>query len=298
MSTLKEKLSAELVALKAIIKIQHANLKSLTDDDEYMNHLHDAMWQACIRDAGAAETWFQLFFWGSVSPREKKIFHIVNNPDYIKELKNGVMLSGDVLHNKLFGDDGNNMLASKIRLRELFCDFMLQMMLHANAKSNVALEWMMTTTRCLKDSHATATGMDYISRLFMSYSNTTAINSNALTIQTSYKESIAILKSKVDERKVDTVGRSIKRYLPVGYLDNYAVVSYAEETKLISIKDVDGTEHMKRIKNLLLLMIRYQLWLIWFHVAMTFQMTQTERGLVSICASLIVRCIMKLKLRL
>jgi hypothetical protein len=110
MSSLKEKLSAELVALKEAVKADHLTLKSLTQDDEYMNHLHDALWNACIRDAGAAETWFQLFFWGSVSPKEKKIFNIVGNPDYIKELKKGMMLSKDDLRNKLADDSGNSIL--------------------------------------------------------------------------------------------------------------------------------------------------------------------------------------------
>ena len=72
MPKLREKLCSELVELRKALKEKHHTLKSLCDDDYYMNRLHNAMWEACIRDALIAGTWMQLFFGGSVSGSEEK----------------------------------------------------------------------------------------------------------------------------------------------------------------------------------------------------------------------------------
>ena len=242
MTEMKETLLKEIDELKIVATNQHT-LKSLSEDDLYMNHLHESIWLACIRDTNAAPTWMQLFFWGSVSANEGRVFAIDDNPDYIKKLKEGIVLSAQDLHNDIPSDTGNFKLASKIRQRELFCDFMMQMIVHANQKTNAALEWIMTTTRCLKDSHLSSSGMDYLSKLFLSYSNTSAVDTIGTVNQTTYEESMANLKREVCSRNTE----GDKKYVPVIFMDNMAVIKYAEEQKLITIKDIDGTAHSRRI---------------------------------------------------
>ena len=118
-------------------------------------------------------------------------------------------------------------------------------MLHANQKKSIALEWIMTTTRCLKNSHTSSTGIDYLSKTFMSYSNSSAVDTCDNALQTTYKQEMIHLQEQI--AKMDGQG---KHFIPVLFMDNYAVTSYAEESKLITIKDSDGTEHSKYIKKL------------------------------------------------
>lgn len=93
-------------------------------------------------------------------------------------MQDGIVLSQYDLKNNHRDDPGNSILASKIRQRALFCDFMLHLMMHANLKTDVVFEWVMTTTtsRCLKDSHTSSTGMDYLSNLFIPYSYSSAVD--------------------------------------------------------------------------------------------------------------------------
>ncbi len=96
----------------------------------------------------------------------------------------------------------------------------------------------------LKDSHTFSSGMDYLSKLFASYSNTSAVDSVKTVIQTTYKESMDQLQGQFDARHSE-----MKQYLPVIFMDNFAILRNAIEQKLITIKDIDGTEHSKRIKT-------------------------------------------------
>ena len=245
MTQVKGKLLAEIDELKKIVETKHHTLKFLSEDDLHMNHLHESIWSACICTAGAAPTWMQLFFWGSVSTNEDRVFAINDNPNYIKQLKEGIVLSAQDLHNHIPSDKENLKLASKIRQRELFCHFMMQMILHANQKTNAALEWIMIVTRCLKDSHLSSSGMDYLSKLFLSYSNTSAVDTIGTVNQTFYEESMAELKHYVLARNAE----GNKHLVPVIFMDIMAVIKYAEEQKLITIKDSNGTVHSRRIKS-------------------------------------------------
>ena len=219
----------------------YPTLKDLSQDTEFYKHLEENLWKSCTSDAKLAPTLFHIFFVCSTSSREDRILHgSSDNPDIISELVKGHIVQASDFVNTVANDPGNEHFAAKMRQRELFCDFLLHLVINAGSKGRTPLSWIQAVTSLLKDEQIIGTHLNLVNKLHLAFSNSTSLGLKHESLRSCHRQSMEILAEKASDPSFGFVGM----------IDNYAKQEYAAESTLVVVKDFDGTERTKETKKI------------------------------------------------
>jgi hypothetical protein len=94
----------------------------------------------------------------------------------MQNLIRGNKILAEDLENDYKDDEGNFIFASKMRQRQLFCDFLLHLIINAQQKRRVGLSWIQILTTILKDGHLLGSAMNLVNKMHVTYSNATAVS--------------------------------------------------------------------------------------------------------------------------
>jgi len=239
MDKLDERITREISAVKSAVHEHYPTLKHLTQDIDFHKHLEQNLWTSCTSDVKLAPTLFHIFFLCSTSSTEDRILHVLGNPDIISELVKGRIVQASDFVNKIRDDPGNVRFAASMRQRELFCDFLLHLVINAGSKGQTALCWIEIITSLLKDGQLIGTHLNLVNKLHLSFANTTSLDSKHESLRSFHIESMKMLAEKASDPSFGFVG----------LIDNYAKQEYAAESTLVATKDFEGTKRTEDTKK-------------------------------------------------